>query len=300
MSFIARRIRKHTKGSTELNKNNYTIDKTKVLHIKTKRTPDTKDFHLDLPECKIDVSVGENLPKVSILTITKNRANLFPLAVWNWKNTSGGYPRDRIEWVIIDDSDDDTKIKELLPKDDTRIHYHHTDPMRIGEKRNYGVGKCSGEVVMLMDDDDYYFGDGLFQKVCVLLSTGKKCVFTHTAGIYDTKVGKSAIVEDFKDVGESGMIFYKAFWNKGKFGDANKKTSENEGFKFVKGREEECASIDFWFSGILLTHYSNFTNQLRGLDWLPLDTKAPDFYKSEVFPKGFRDTLDAVLGRKQI
>ena len=64
---------------------------------------------------KLDVIDAENLPKVSIITPTYNRTKLFPLAINNFNNFD--YPRNKLEWIIIDDSTDEETIENILPVD---------------------------------------------------------------------------------------------------------------------------------------------------------------------------------------
>jgi len=64
----------------------------------------------------------ENLPKVSIITPTYNKKSFFSLAVHNF--LSFDYPKDKLEWIILDDGDE--SIKDVLP-DDKRIKYYYYD-----------------------------------------------------------------------------------------------------------------------------------------------------------------------------
>ena len=67
-------------------------------------------FHLDIPSLTY-----EQLPTVSICTITYKRHKIFELAIHNWKHFL--YPKDKIEWVIVDDTPF-PKINLLKPKID--------------------------------------------------------------------------------------------------------------------------------------------------------------------------------------
>ena len=68
------------------------------------------------------------LPTVSIITPTYNRRNFFRLAVNNFMSIK--YPKDKLEWIIVDDGTD--KIKDLIEKtselkNDPRIKYFELD-----------------------------------------------------------------------------------------------------------------------------------------------------------------------------
>jgi glycosyltransferase involved in cell wall biosynthesis len=64
------------------------------------------------------------------------------------------YPKDRMEWIIIDDGTD--KIGDLV-KDIPQVKYFPYDnKMPLGEKRNIMHEKTKGSILVYMDDDDYY------------------------------------------------------------------------------------------------------------------------------------------------
>ena len=66
------------------------------------------------------------------------------------------YPKNRIEWIIVDDGSD--KIEDLILESNIQqIRYFKIDKkMALGEKRNYMHSKVNGEIIVYMDDDDYY------------------------------------------------------------------------------------------------------------------------------------------------
>jgi glycosyltransferase involved in cell wall biosynthesis len=64
------------------------------------------------------------------------------------------YPKDRIEWIIIDDGTD--PILDLV-LDIKQVKYtFYKEKMLLGRKRNLMHNKCSGDIIIYMDDDDYY------------------------------------------------------------------------------------------------------------------------------------------------
>jgi glycosyltransferase involved in cell wall biosynthesis len=64
------------------------------------------------------------------------------------------YPKDRMEWIIVDDGTD--KIGDLV-QDIPQVKYFSYDTkMCLGEKRNIMHEKTRGEFIVYMDDDDYY------------------------------------------------------------------------------------------------------------------------------------------------
>jgi glycosyltransferase involved in cell wall biosynthesis len=94
------------------------------------------------------------LPFVSVCTPTFNRRPFIPIMFECFKNQT--YPKDRIEWIIIDDGTD--KIKDLIDSADIpQIKYFAYDTkMTLGKKRNLMHDKTCGDILVYMDDDDYY------------------------------------------------------------------------------------------------------------------------------------------------
>ena len=93
-------------------------------------------------------------PFVSICTPTFNRRPFIPIMFECFKNQT--YPKDRMEWIIIDDGTD--KIQDLIDKSEIhQIKYFPLkDKMTLGAKRNFMHSKTSGSIIVYMDDDDYY------------------------------------------------------------------------------------------------------------------------------------------------
>lgn len=95
------------------------------------------------------------LPFVSLCTPTFNRRPFISTMIECIANQD--YPRDRMEWVIVDDGTD--KIGDLLQNltNVPKIHYYPINQkMTLGAKRNFTHSKCNGSILVYIDDDDYY------------------------------------------------------------------------------------------------------------------------------------------------
>ena len=91
-------------------------------------------------------------PFVSICTPTFNRRPFISHMIKCFNHQD--YPKDRMEWIIIDDGTD--KIGDLV-KDIPQVKYFsYEKKMFLGEKRNLMHKKSSGSIIVYMDDDDYY------------------------------------------------------------------------------------------------------------------------------------------------
>ena len=95
---------------------------------------------------------NKTYPFVSICTPTFNRRPFIPFMIKCFEHQT--YPKDRIEWIIIDDGSD--PIEDLV-KDIPQVKYfYYKEHMLLGKKRNLMHTKCSGDIIVYMDDDDYY------------------------------------------------------------------------------------------------------------------------------------------------
>jgi len=93
-----------------------------------------------------------HLPFVSVCTPTFNRRPFIPIMLHCFNNQT--YPKERIEWIIVDDGTD--KVEDLL-KDIPQIKYlKYTEKLTLGRKRNILNDNAKGDIIIYMDDDDYY------------------------------------------------------------------------------------------------------------------------------------------------
>lgn len=93
-------------------------------------------------------------PLVSVCTPTFNRRPFIQTMLQCFRNQT--YPKDRMEWIIVDDGTD--KIKDLIDAANIpQIKYFALDEkLKLGAKRNFMHQKTSGSILVYMDDDDYY------------------------------------------------------------------------------------------------------------------------------------------------
>jgi glycosyltransferase involved in cell wall biosynthesis len=101
---------------------------------------------------KLSSKKNITFPFVSICTPTFNRRPFYEMTIKCFQHQT--YPMDRMEWVIIDDGTD--KIEDLV-RDIPQVKYFKYDErMNLGKKRNLMHDKCKGDIIIYMDDDDYY------------------------------------------------------------------------------------------------------------------------------------------------
>jgi glycosyltransferase involved in cell wall biosynthesis len=95
-------------------------------------------------------------PFVSIVTPTYNRRTFIPSLIKLYKAQT--YPKDRMEWIIIDDGSD--RVEDLFAEAAKTIpnikYIAHDEKLLIGQKRNLLNDATKGDIIVAMDDDDYY------------------------------------------------------------------------------------------------------------------------------------------------
>ncbi len=95
---------------------------------------------------------AKKYPFVSVCTPTFNRRPFIPFIIKCFENQT--YPKDKIEWIIIDDGTD--KIEDLVSHLPQVKYFKFDEKMTLGKKRNISNEKAKGEIIVYMDDDDYY------------------------------------------------------------------------------------------------------------------------------------------------
>jgi glycosyltransferase involved in cell wall biosynthesis len=92
------------------------------------------------------------VPFVSICTPTFNRRPFIPYMIKCFEQQD--YPKESMEWIIIDDGTD--KIGDLVQHIPQVKYFAFDRKMCLGEKRNIMHDKTKGDILVYMDDDDYY------------------------------------------------------------------------------------------------------------------------------------------------
>jgi len=106
------------------------------------------------------------LPFVSICTPTFNRRPFISAMIECFNHQD--YPKDRMEWIIIDDGTD--KIEDLVSNIPQVKYFKYSQKMSLGKKRNLMHEKSIGDIIVYMDDDDYYPPQRVSHAVEMLIS----------------------------------------------------------------------------------------------------------------------------------
>ena len=116
---------------------------------------------------------------VSILVPTKNRTKFLENILRNFYRQD--YPNELMEIIIGDEGN--SNMKKLLPIE-KNIRYYKFNNITLGEKRNKLCEYANGEILIFMDDDDFYPFDKVSECVKILLNSNKLILGSTIVHIY--------------------------------------------------------------------------------------------------------------------
>ena len=84
-----------------------------------------------------------------------------------------------MEGIIVDDSESGKSVEHLLPNKQSshkyNINYIRLDEKHtIGAKRNMAVENSKNDIIVCMDDDDYYYPDSIKNRVQTLVGISER------------------------------------------------------------------------------------------------------------------------------
>jgi len=191
------------------------------------------------------VTSQADCPPISVLTLTYNRRNFIDLAFLNLLVSD--YPKDKIQWVIVEDSDNPElgaldKIKKFEERQPgIEITYvPMTKKRSIGYKRNKAVQAAKHDICVNMDDDDVYPETSFRRRVSWLMVYPEvKVVGCTMIAMYDLLQGISAVntppwaLKQCERVSEASFCFWKSYAVEHPFPDQQ----QSEGEAFVPNDE---------------------------------------------------------------
>ncbi len=237
----------------------------------------TKDRHM--PFLPAPMPKGAPVPKVGLITVTRNRS------AW-WSNMVGGvmnalktWPVNRLEWIIVDDSDAAERIGDRVARlqqdlPTLSIKYMPLEYVEtVGTKRNMAVAAASADVDVFacMDDDDHYPPGSLERRVPWITTTDKQAVYCSSLPMYDITRYVSAmnvpplILSPAKRISEATLTFTRRFWQERPFADSN--MAEGDGF--VEGRWKDTVEIPPYGIIVSFIHKGNSSSRRTPADQEP-------------------------------
>jgi glycosyltransferase involved in cell wall biosynthesis len=210
------------------------------------------------------------------------------------------YPKDKIEWIIVDDGTD--KIEDLVTHIPQVKYYKFNEKMTLGKKRNIAHEKCSGDIIIYMDDDDYYPPERISHAVKILKENPKAlCAGSSEMYIYFKHIQK---MYKFGPYGPNHstaatFAFRKELLQQTSF-DNNASVAEEK--HFLKNYTIPFVQLDSLKSILVFSHtHNSFDKKDLLLNPNPTinisDKTVNDFVKNEDIKKFFLHDIDELLAQ---
>lgn len=237
-------------------------------------TIDGESFlRVKLPDAVQNIA-DQDLPVVALITCIRNQPDLFQLQQFKYYKTD--YPRDKLQWLIVDDSSDDLKVGPLIDGADTSIKYLRCDMktrndfLPVSKKINMAMKYIGPEVryVMHVSPDCLYPTDHVRTRAKLLMGYPDfSCLGCTKYGVYDvsgdpadtsdTRKGLSYEQSQPDAAGNATMVFGPSlaytprFWKQRPF-DESQFTMET--FYFIRGRWNEVLDVPYAMVCVAITH----------------------------------------------
>ena len=252
-------IQKEGYSDIENTQVNYSFMERSIIGLNKPKFDVSEDGEYKLHLNKVEL---KDLPKVSLITPTRNREWAFSLPKFNLKRFI--YPPEKMEWIIVDSSDnDDLKYHFMNMK---RVKYIHVEePCTIAHKRNMGCSMAEHPIIVHIDDDDIYPPESILARVKALMTYKDiKCVGSSRIGIYDIINDNSYMSSDgILSISEASMAYTLDFWKEHNFDPG---CERGEYASFIQNRLENVLDIPYIFVIFALNHYRNFTPRHEWLE----------------------------------
>lgn len=241
------------------------------------------------------------LPFVSVCTPTFNRRPFIEMMISCFN--SQDYPKDRMEWIIIDDGSD--PIEDMIKNHPNVKYFKYDKKMTLGKKRNIMHEKAKGEIIVYMDDDDFYPPERVSHAV-ERLSTNPGALCAGASEMYIYFNDRKKMVQ-FGPYGKAHatagtFAFKRALLKDSRYNDDACLAEERE---FLKNYTIPFVQLEPAKTILVFSHSHNTMDKRILLDDIDKnggneyikysDKKVSDFIKDANIVKFFIDDLEGVL-----
>jgi len=236
-------------------------------------------------------------PKVSVCTPTFNRRPFIPFMIKCFENQT--YPKDKLEWIIIDDGTD--PIEDLVISIPQVKYFYVKDKMTLGKKRNFMHSKCTGDIIVYMDDDDYYPPERISHAVETLVKNPTYLIAgSSLLAIYYKHINKMYEFGPYKENHSTAatFAFRKELLKKTNY-DNNAEFAEEK--QFLKNYTIPLIQLDIKKSILVISHDHNTYNKKDLLNNLnekrgkESNMLVDDFIKEQELKQFYLNDVDELL-----
>jgi glycosyltransferase involved in cell wall biosynthesis len=237
-----------------------------------------------------------NMPFVSICTPTFNRRPFIPMAIKCFENQT--YPKEKMEWIIIDDGTD--KIGDLVSHIPQVRYINCDEKLSLGKKRNMLNDAAKGDIIVYMDDDDYYPAERVKHAVTTLLNSKALCAGSSAMYIYFKHINK---MYQFGPYGPNHataatFAFKRELLKQTRFDETSCVAEEK---KFLKDYTIPLVQLESKKSILVFSHNQNSFDKKQLLKQLPnpcvkeVELRPDEFVVEKDILDFFMKDIDAIL-----
>ncbi len=215
-------------------------------------------------------------PFVSICTPTFNRRPFIPMAIKCFEHQT--YPKDKMEWIIIDDGTD--KIEDLVSNIPQVKYFKYDNKMTLGKKRNIANEIATGDIIVYMDDDDYYPPERVHHAVETLKTSKALCAGSSAMFIHFKHINKMLQFGPYgpNHATAATFAFKRELLNKTRF---NEESSVAEERDFLKDYTIPFVQLTSTKTILVFSHNHNSFDKKELLNQLP----NPNVHETSLTPK---------------
>lgn len=238
-------------------------------------------------------------PFVTICTPTFNRRPFIPIMLKCFDHQT--YPKDRIEWLILDDGTD--KIEDLVKHVPQVRYLAYNEKMTLGRKRNILNDNAKGDIILYMDDDDYYPPERISHAVEMLQKNPKAlCAGSSELFIYFKHISKMYKFGPYGPNHSTAATFAyrRELLSKTRYDESSSIAEEKH---FLKNYTVPFVQLDTKKSIMVFSHIHNSFDKKELLKQMPNPNihetivKPTDIVKEEDILKFFMEDIDLALAK---
>jgi glycosyltransferase involved in cell wall biosynthesis len=235
-------------------------------------------------------------PFVSICTPTFNRRPFIHMAIKCFEHQT--YPKDKMEWIIIDDGTD--KIEDLVSHIPQVRYFKYDEKLTLGKKRNISNEKAKGEIIVYMDDDDYYPPERVKHAVERLKASKALCAGSSAMFIYFKHIDKMYQFGPYNPNHSTAasFAFKRELLNQTRFDEESSVAEERT---FLKGYTIPFVQLDSSKTILVFSHIHNSFDKKELLQQMPNPNvhetlmRPDDLVKETDILKFFMEDIDDLL-----
>lgn len=149
------------------------------------------------------------MPKVSVIIPTYNCAHYLEQAIESAMNQTF---RD-LEIIVMDDGSTDNTA-QVVRKYETQIRYFYQDNQGVSAARNHAIRASSGDLIALLDADDWWEPTKLEEQVPLLLEDPELCMAYSDLDVISDDGSRNASFLSTRPLASSGYVFNQLIQSK--------------------------------------------------------------------------------------